>query len=54
MNDRQKLKEELQTIVNLLFDYKNDHELTDDQHDDLKEIVEHVQNALNYSKDYAK
>lgn len=48
------LKEELQTIVNLLFDYKNVHQLNDEQYDDLQVIINHVQNVLNISEDYNK
>lgn len=50
----EELKEELQTIVNRLFDFKNDHQLTEAEYDDLNEIMKHVQNALNISKDYNK
>lgn len=54
MKTNDKIKNELQIIVNLLFDFKNDHHLTDDEYNDLQVIINHVQNALNISKDYNK
>lgn len=43
----EELKDELQTIVNRLFDYKNDHQLIEAEYNDLNEIVYHLQKALN-------
>lgn len=43
----EELKEELQTIVNRLFDYKNNHQLTESEYNDLNEIVYHLQKALD-------
>ena len=43
----EELKTELQAIVNRLFDYKNDHQLTEAEYTDLNEIIYHLQKSLN-------
>ncbi len=52
MKNTVKLKEELKMIVNKLFAYQRKYEMTDSQHNDLKEIMNHVQNILNILEDY--
>ncbi len=54
MNDKIELKQELEAIVNLLFAFQSNYDLSVDQHKDLQEIMNHLQNVLNLSEDYDK